>query len=197
MTVAGEKGYSLVELLVTMVILSVVISGLTTVFISGSSAQVRLNERFIAQQNARLALDRLRVDIHCATGAQAQTINTYPGIKLNVSSCSSTSPISYCVIQLTSTPVRYQLYRATGTGATDCTSSDSTRVLIADYLTSSSVFTTAAIPQYSLQTVGIDLKVGANGTSTTKNAYELTDSIVARNSTRCTTGSTCAAPTVS
>lgn len=193
----NEKGYSLVELLVTMVILSVVIGGMTTVFVSGSKAQVRLNERFQAQQNARLALDRLRVDIHCATGAQAQTINTYPGIKLNVSSCSTTSPVSYCVIQFTTNPVRYQLYRATGTGATDCTSSDTTRVLVADYLTSSNVFTTNAIPQYSLQTVGIDLKIGVDAASTTVNAYELTDSIVARNSTRCTGSSTCAVPTVS
>src|SRR5581483_370454 len=139
--VKAEHGYSLVELLVTMVILSVVLSGLTTVFISGSSAQVRLNERFVAQQNARLAMDRLRVDIHCASQAQAQTINGYPGIKLNVSNCSATSPVSYCVIQLTSTPVRYQLYRATGTGTTDCTATDTTRAMVADYLTSSSVFT--------------------------------------------------------
>jgi prepilin-type N-terminal cleavage/methylation domain-containing protein len=195
--VSDESGYSLVELLVTMVILSIVISGLTTVFISGSSAQVALNQRFVAQQNARLALDRLRVDIHCASAAQAQTINTYPGIKLNVSHCATASPVSYCVVQFTSSPLRYQLYRASGTGSTDCTASDTTRILIADYLTSSSVFTTSAIPQYSLQTVGIDLKVGMNTISTTKNAYELTDSVVARNSTRCTSGSTCAVPTVS
>jgi prepilin-type N-terminal cleavage/methylation domain-containing protein len=195
--VKSEHGYSLIELLVTMVILGVVLSGLTTVFISGSSAEVNLDLRFQAQQNARLALDRLRVDIHCATAVQAQTINTYPGIKLNESNCSSTSPVSYCVVQFSSSPLRYQLFRATGTGSTDCTSSDATRVLIADYLTSSSVFTTAAIPQYSLQTVGIDLKVDANPRSTTLYSYELTDSIVARNSTRCTSGSTCSVPTVS
>ena len=193
----NERGYSLVELLVTMVILSVVVGGLSTVFISGSSAQVRLDERFRAQQNSRLALDRLRVDIHCATAAQAQTINTYPGIKLNETSCYPTTPtVSYCVIQTSASPLRYGLYRATGTGATDCTASDTTRVLIADYLTSTSVFTTAAIPQYSLQTVGVDIKVGVDSASTTKNAYELTDSIVARNSTRCTTGSTCAITSV-
>lgn len=193
-----EQGYSLVELLVTMVILGVVLSGLTTVFISGSSATVSLNLRAQGQQNARLALDRLRVDIHCASAAQAQTINTYPGIKLNYSNCSTTTPtVSYCVVQFSSTPLRYQLFRATGTGSTDCTSSDSTRVLVADYLTSSSVFTTSAIPQYSLQTVGIDLKVDANPKSTTLYSYELTDAIVARNSTRCTSGSTCSVPTVS
>ena len=193
----NEHGYSLIELLVTMVILGVVLSGLTTVFISGSSATVNLDLRSQGQQNARLALDRLRVDIHCASAAQAQTINTYPGIKLNESSCTSASPVSYCVIQFSSSPLRYQLFRATGTGSTDCTSSDATRVMIADYLTSSSVFTTSAIPQYSLQTVGIDLKVDANPRSTTLYSYELTDAIVARNSTRCTSGSTCSVPTVS
>jgi prepilin-type N-terminal cleavage/methylation domain-containing protein len=195
--VTSERGYSLVELLVTMVILSVVVGGLTTVFISGSGAQVRLNERFQAQQNARMALDRLRVDIHCASAAQAQTINTYPGIKLNETSCYPSTPtVSYCVIQTTSSPLRYALYRATGSGATDCTSSDATRVQVAESLTSTSVFTTAAIPQYSLQTVGIDIKVSVNAASTTKNAYELTDSIVARNSTRCTGSSTCAITSV-
>jgi len=44
--VKDEQGYSLIALLVTMVILSVVLSGLTTVFISGSSAEVNLDLRF-------------------------------------------------------------------------------------------------------------------------------------------------------
>ncbi len=188
-----EKGFTLIELLVTMVILTIVVGSLTTVFVSGSTAQVNLNERFQAQQNARLALDRVRTDIHCASAAQAQTINTFPGIKLAVANCYASTPtVSWCAVQVTTTPPRYQLYRATGSGATDCTSSDATRVLIADYLTSSSVFTTAAIPQYSLQKVDIDLKVGVNAKTATKNSYELKDSIVARNSTRCTAGATCA-----
>jgi prepilin-type N-terminal cleavage/methylation domain-containing protein len=188
-----EKGFTLIELLVTMVILTIVVGSLTTVFVSGSTAQVDLNERFQAQQNARLALDRVRTDIHCASAAQAQTINTFPGIKLAVANCYASTPtVSWCAVQVTTTPPRYQLYRATGSGATDCTPSDATRVLIADYLTSSSVFTTAAIPQYSLQKVDIDLKVGVNAKTATKNSYELKDSIVARNSTRCTAGATCA-----
>lgn len=191
---AGEAtGYSLIELLVTMVILTIVVSSLTTVFVSGSSAQVALNERFQAQQHARLALDRIRTDIHCASAAQAQTINTYPGVKLAVGSCYSTTPtVSWCAVQVTTTPPRYQLYRATGTGVTDCTASDTTRVLVADYLTSSSIFTTAAIPQYSLQKVDVDVKAGVNAKSAARNSYELKDSIVARNSSRCTAGATCA-----
>jgi prepilin-type N-terminal cleavage/methylation domain-containing protein len=193
----GEQGYSLIELLVTMVILVIVVGSLTTVFVSGSSAEADLNRRFQAQQNARLALDRIRVDIHCATAAQAQTINTYSGLKLAVASCYAATPtISWCAVPATSTPPRYQLYRSTATGTTTCTATDTGKVLIADYLTTSSAFTTATIPQYSLQRVGIDFKVSVHPTTSTKDVYELTDSIVARNASRCGTALGCYAPSV-
>jgi prepilin-type N-terminal cleavage/methylation domain-containing protein len=195
--VSSEKGFSLIELLVTMVILVIVLGSLTTVFISGSSAESTLNLRFQAQQNARLGLDRIRDDIHCATAAQAQTINTYPGVKLAVGNCLAATPtISWCVVQFSTTPVRYQLFRSTTTGATTCTSTDAARVLIADYLVSSGAFTTTTIPQYTLQRVGVDLKVNANPKSSTLYAYELTDAIVARNGARCVTSGGCAAPSV-
>ena len=76
---ARRAGFSLIELLVVMVILGVVLAGLTTAFVSGSKAETDLNRRFQAQQQARLALNRIRWDIHCASAAQAQTIGTYPG----------------------------------------------------------------------------------------------------------------------
>ncbi len=193
----GEQGYSLIELLVTMVILVIVLSSLTTVFVSGSSAEADLNRRFQAQQNARLGLDRIRGDIHCATAANAQTINTYPGVKLADGNCYAATPtISWCAVLVTASPARYQLYRSTTTGATTCTSSDAAKVLIADYLTTSSAFTTATIPQYTLQRVGIDFKVSANATTSTADVYELTDSIVTRNATRCGTPGGCSAPSV-
>jgi len=193
----GEQGYSLIELLVTMVILVIVLGSLTTIFVSGTSAEASLNQRFQAQQNARMGLDRIRTDVHCATAAQAQTINTYPGVKLAVANCYAATPtISWCAVMVTSVPPRYALYRSTTTGATTCTSSDAARVLIADYLTTSSAFTTGTIQQYTLQRVGIDFKVSVNATSATTNVYELTDSIVARNAARCVTGGGCSAPSV-
>jgi prepilin-type N-terminal cleavage/methylation domain-containing protein len=193
----GEQGYSLIELLVTMVILSIVLASLTTVFISGSSAEASLNRRFQAQQNARMGLDRIRTDIHCASLAQAQTINTYPGLKLAVGNCLAATPtISWCEVLVTASPPRYALYRSTTTGATTCTSSDAARLLVADYLTTSTAFTTATIPQYTLQRVGVDFKVSVNATSSTSEVYELTDSIVARNATRCVTAGGCSAPSV-
>jgi hypothetical protein len=91
--------------------------------------------------------------------------------------------------------VRYALYRSTTTGATTCTSSDANRVLVADYLTTSAAFTTATIPQFTLQRVAVDFRVSINQT-TTRDAYELTDSIVARNATRCVTAGGCSTPSV-
>jgi prepilin-type N-terminal cleavage/methylation domain-containing protein len=191
-----EDGYSLIELLFVMLILGVVMGSLTSIFVSGSNAQLDLDRRFQAQQQARLALDQVRSDIHCASAAQAQTISTYQGIKLNVANCSASTPtISYCVIPVTTTPPRYQLYRTTGTTSV-CTSSDTKRRMIADYLTTnSSVFTTSTIPQYSLQIVPVDFNISANPTAG-RDVYRLTDWIVARNSTRCATSGGCSVPTV-
>jgi len=85
---AREEGYSLVELLIVMVILGTVLASLTTVFVSGSNAEIDLNRRFQAQQEARLALDKFRTDIHGASAAQAQTIGTYTvSLKLAEPNC--------------------------------------------------------------------------------------------------------------
>lgn len=197
-----QRGYSLIELLVVMVILGVIMGALTTIFVSGSHAELDMNRRFQAQQQVRLALDSIRADIHCASAAQAKTIGTYPGLKLAINNtsglgnCSTAATVSWCVVQVSSTPSRYALYRSTAT-TNICTSTDTGRLLVADYLTTSTnVFTTTAtISQYSLQTVGVDFRVSVNPT-TTQDIYELGDTIVARNSTRCTTSGGCTAPTV-
>jgi type II secretory pathway pseudopilin PulG len=187
----------MVEMLIVMVLLGIVTSGLTTVFVSASSAEVSLNHRFEAQQQARLALDRIRGDIHCASKAQAQTISTYVGLKLDVTSCFAGTPTtaSWCAVQVTASPPRYALYRTVGT-TNVCTSSDTSRVLVADYLmTTANLFTTANTPQYALQAVGVDVRVSIAGGA--NDSYELKDSIVVRNSTRCATVSPgCPAPTV-
>lgn len=189
---ADERGYSLVELLVVMVILGLVMAGLTAVFVSGSTAEVRFNKRFQGQQQARLALDRVRSDIHCASQADANhPLNGLPALRLNVASCSATKPYDYwCVVTVSASPPRYKLYRTASAAstATTCTSGDAARTLVADHLVSSAVFTTAAIAQFGLQTVGVDFKISVNPTTTIPtDVYELSDTIVARNYTpRCT-----------
>ena len=192
----AEGGYSLVEMLIVMVIMAIVLGALTTLWVSGSSTQLRLNRQFQAQQQARLALDRIRTDIHCASAAQAQTIGTYPGVKLAfpAGGCSS-STVSWCVVPSTALTGRYALYRSTAT-SNICTTSDTTRRFVADYLTTSSgIFATPAVVNNGLEIVSVDFPVSVSRSSTA-DLYELKDAIVVRNSTRCASSGTCATVTV-
>lgn len=192
---SNERGYTLVELLVVMSLLSLVVGALATLWVSGSNTQLRLDRQFRAQQSARLALDRIRIDIHCANAAQAQTIGTYPGVKLAypASGC-STSTVSWCAVPSADISGRYALYRSTAT-SNICTSTDASRLLVADDLTTSSVFSTALVNN-ALETVNVDFAVSANAADATKNVYELKDSIVVQNSARCASSGACTSPTV-
>ena len=71
----GDRGYTLVELLVVLAIFTTVVTALVSLFTSGAKAELDMNRRFEAQQNARLALDRMRRELHCASGITA-TPNT-------------------------------------------------------------------------------------------------------------------------
>ena len=62
----AQAGFTLVELLTVLVIFTVVLTSLVALFVQGSTAQAELGSRFEAQQDARLALDKLRREIHCA-----------------------------------------------------------------------------------------------------------------------------------
>jgi prepilin-type N-terminal cleavage/methylation domain-containing protein len=54
--VQAQGGYSLVELLIVMVILTIVLVGLTGGFVEGTKTELSLDRRFQAQMNAGLAL---------------------------------------------------------------------------------------------------------------------------------------------
>ena len=47
-----EQGFSLIEMLTVMIIMSVVLTGLTTLFVQGSNAELDMNRRFEAQQDS-------------------------------------------------------------------------------------------------------------------------------------------------
>src|SRR5260370_33880531 len=123
----AEDGYTLVELLIVMVLMAIVLGALTTLWVSGSNTELRLNRQFQAQQAARLGLDQVRTDIHCANAAQAQTIGAYPGIKLAFPSggCSS-STVSWCVVPSTAMSGRFSLWRSAAADK-PCTTSDAQR----------------------------------------------------------------------
>jgi prepilin-type N-terminal cleavage/methylation domain-containing protein len=65
---AAQEGYTLIELITTLAILAVVLSGMVAMFTSGLHAEADMNERFQAQEQARSALATLRNEVRSACG---------------------------------------------------------------------------------------------------------------------------------
>jgi prepilin-type N-terminal cleavage/methylation domain-containing protein len=166
---AESGGYTLTEMLVVLAILGVVLAAFVQLFVSGSHAQVDLNNRFRAQQNARLALDKLRREIHCTSaaakgpdgtplaGATDSVRFTLPGWCPTNSTASSAAPATEYATWCTA-PVsagRYQLWRYVTTSAATFVSTSAcgadvpgaTKVLWADYLTQANAFPAYVAPQ--------------------------------------------------
>jgi prepilin-type N-terminal cleavage/methylation domain-containing protein len=170
-----EAGYSLIEMLVVMVIMSIVFAGVTAVFVAGSKAQAEQDRRFQAQLSTRLALDKIRRDIHCASNVSPYATNS---VTLTITGCSGGN-ISWCTVAVAGYTNRYALYRRAGT------SCSSAGTKIADYLTTGTAFPafTYTAGCGCLASLRVSFKVSVKG-STTVAAYELTDTIYLRNSVR-------------
>jgi hypothetical protein len=161
-----------------MSILSIVLGGLVSVFVAGSNADANLNRRYQAQTDARIAMDKLRREVHrscdVATGASATAITFYfPSGSGCVGDASS---VSWCV---TGSASRFTLYRIQAQSCTGATAK------YADYLISSSVFTVIAgdATNHALSRLHVDLNINRTPTKTV-NAYHLADDIAFRNFTR-------------
>ena len=70
-----EGGYSLIEMLTVLVVMGIVMTGLGTLFVQGSNAEIDMNNRFQAQTDGRTALDRFRRDAHTACAETGGTSN--------------------------------------------------------------------------------------------------------------------------
>ncbi len=181
---ARERGYSLVEMLIVMAILGVVMGSLTTVFVQATNAEQGMNDRFQAQLTARLALDKMRREVHCAsvatpTGSSSSVTLTLP------SYCKTGSgSITWCTRSVATN--RYALYRVVGS---TCTGG----IMWADYLTPTTsaticsgalcIFNYTAQSVTSLADLKVDFPVNLRPSKSVE-LYELTDDIVLRNSTR-------------
>ena len=169
-----ERGYTLVEMLTVLVVFGTVMSALLVLLVQGTNAEVDMNNRFQAQQAARVALDKIRREAHCAT---AVTVSSASSVTLNLPSYCPTGngSVTWCTVSLGTS--RYGLYRKVGAAC------DSTGVRWADRLTSANVFSYAAQSPTSLAKLSVDFPVNAKP-SRTVDTYELKDDIVLRNSTR-------------
>jgi prepilin-type N-terminal cleavage/methylation domain-containing protein len=178
----GERGFSLVEMLTVMAIMSVVLTGLVSLFVQGSNAQLDMNHRFEAQQTARLALDRLRREIHCSKGGStvggtgeraAVTLRVAGHCKAAVGGVDT--DITWCTSSAGTN--RWALYRQVGT---TCGTGG---VKWADYLTASTIFDYQTQSAEQLARLRVRLPVDVKVSDVTP-AYTLCDVIVLRNSLR-------------
>ena len=64
--IGRDEGYTTIELLIVMSILGIVLGGIVTLFTAGINADASQNLRFQSQQEAQLALTKLRKDVHSA-----------------------------------------------------------------------------------------------------------------------------------
>ncbi len=169
-----ERGYTLVEMLTVLVVFGTVMSALLTLLVQGTNAELGMNNRFRAQQDARLALDKIRREAHCAT---AVTVSSASSVTLSLPSYCPTGngSVTWCAVSLGTS--RYGLYRKAGAAC------DSTGVRWADHLTSANVFGYAAQSSTSLAKLSVDFPINVKP-SRTVDTYELKDDIVLRNSTR-------------
>jgi Tfp pilus assembly protein FimT len=166
--VRRAEGYSLIELIVVMVVLTTVLTGITAAFVQGSNAELHANNRFRAQLQATQAFDKLRRDVHCASSA------SIAGSTMTLTGC-GTGTVSWCAV---GSGTRYALYRKAGTTC------NSTGKLYADYLTSSSLFSyTAPVAGTSLAKVHASLPVNVDPRKPI-DSFSLADDIVLRNSSR-------------
>jgi prepilin-type N-terminal cleavage/methylation domain-containing protein len=128
-----ERGVTLTELLVVLVILAIVLAAMTTLFVSAGTSQVEQTNRVDAQQEARVALDALRRELRCASSAVVTASSltvTLPGYCQKPVAATS-AQFTWCAV---GSAAPYALWRYEGTA---CTGTGRER---ADELVSSSIF---------------------------------------------------------
>jgi prepilin-type N-terminal cleavage/methylation domain-containing protein len=166
-----ESGHTLIELLSVMIILGIVLTSLTTLFVSGAKAELETNKRFQAQTLVRTAVDRLRREVHCASaitvgGGGSSVVVTLPAPC--PTSGGSTTNITYDTVLVSAN--RYRLRRA--------------GVNISDYLsTNTALFAYTAPSTSALGQLHVDMSVNINPNEGWKRWRLVTD-IVLRNTNR-------------
>jgi prepilin-type N-terminal cleavage/methylation domain-containing protein len=192
---AGEGGFTLVEMLVVMAVLLAILAGITGSYVSSLTAQVDQTRRFDAQENARLALDRMRKDIHCAHGVTDPYVNDSGGQTIVMTETNTTgqaecpglvqtnaSGVQWCTIPVAGATDRYQLYRENDPDE-QCDGADAT--FMTDYLTRADIWASPTCVTGQYATVEVTMPVDVDP-SKRPGAYQLGDQIALRNGDICT-----------
>ena len=197
---SAQAGYTLIELIVVMALLGVIMGAIAVGFTSASRAQSDEVARADDQESARQALERMRTDIHCASGALAQpTLDslgnpTGTGYTLQLSvtqnQCSGVTTgsngVQWCSVSVGGSTTRYAVYR---TVSGNCDEADA--VFQVDYITSYGAITGGdfwSLPACSagrLQAVTVNMPVNRTPVTRPDATYDLTDTIAMRNAPAC------------
>ena len=174
----SERGYTLIELVVVLAIFMTIVTALVSLFTSGAKAELDMNRRFEAQQNARLALDRMRRELHCSSGITATAGVAVSSISVALpSQCPSSGGVAITVVYDTSlvSTNRYRI-RRTVSGTT---------TVIADYIMTANgnVFTYTPASATSRALLHVNFQVNINPNEGWK-TWRLVDDIVLRNTLR-------------
>jgi type II secretory pathway pseudopilin PulG len=163
-----ERGLTIVELLIVCVTMGIVLTGIVNVLVSGARAGADADARFQAQQDTRLALDRIQYEGRCASvatlvGGGAGVTFTLPAICAHahgtVTWCASSGQL-----------VRYVGSACSGSGQP-----------FVDGLTDATPFALPAPPQGHLPQLQVTFAVNVAGRAS--DGFTLTDAITLRNAT--------------
>jgi prepilin-type N-terminal cleavage/methylation domain-containing protein len=185
---AREDGMTLPELLTSMAILGIVLTGIVGVFVSGLHAEVDMNNRFQAQQEARLALSSMRTDIRtaCSEVVSSRLVagdTVLLGFCSNSSTTWSSTPVSWTTWCIRNEGTHYGLFRESANDPSNCaTATTGTREadwLIAAKVTTSPVFKSVTQSGFRPE-LQVTVPVDANLSQST-GAYTLSDTIMLRN----------------
>ena len=170
--VSGQAGYTMIELLMVLAILGTISGAITTLFIQATNAEFEMNRRFQAQQAARVAIDKMRREVHCASAVTPTGVSTSITVTLPAqcpTSGGSQVNVTYDMHQVVASQ-RYQLRR------------DS--VVLADFSTLQNAFDyTAPVPGTSLGKLTVTLPINTKPSDAGKQ-WKLVADMVLRNTTR-------------
>ena len=171
-----ERGFTLIELVTVLGMLVIVMTALSYALIAASKAEEDMNRRFASQINARIALDQLRREIHCAASVSPTGTSSSITIVLGnrCPSAGAGATVSWCT---TGSGSRFALYRLVGATC------DATGKKAVDYLTNGTIFSFTPQSVTSLAVLSVTLPVNTRPASALPD-YRLTDDIVLRNSSR-------------
>jgi type II secretory pathway pseudopilin PulG len=195
-----DAGSTLVELIVVMALLGIILAALIGGFTTAIRAETEQTARANDRESAREAFERMRKDIHCASGAEAQpTLDslgnpTGTGYTLQLSVTQSqclgvttaSNGVQWCSVLVGGSSTRYQVFRTT---SGNCNATDA--LFQVDYITNFGSITGGnlwSLPPCStgrLQAVSVNMPVNQNPVTQPQETYDLADTIAMRNAPAC------------